>query len=126
MSTPAETPARTRQAWFFAGLLVVALILAGAISYFAYPHPDGLDTVTLEGCVVTEVDGAEGLSGECIAQNARDHPLANSPFADYTINGDGGFVGLAGVLGVLATLVVAGGLFWLLRRRSSSGSGGST
>jgi cobalt/nickel transport protein len=58
--------------------------------------------------------------GDCIAQNAGEHHLADSPLADYAVGGDDRFTGLAGVLGVLATLVVAGGLFWLLRPRSKS------
>ena len=44
---------------------------------------------------------------------------AGSPLADYAIGGAEGTVGLAGVLGVIVTLAVAGGLFWLLRRRSA-------
>lgn len=103
---------------FFAGFLLVALLLAGAVSYLAYPHPDGLDTVANEGCTVTEVNGAEQLEGRCIARNATEHALAGSPFADYTVGGDGATTGIAGVVGVLATLLVSGGLFWLLRRRT--------
>lgn len=108
-----------RQLGFFVGFLLVALVLAGGISYFASSEPDGLDATTLKGCEVTEVNGVEQLSGQCIAQNAREHPLAGGPLADYAVGGDAGLVGLAGVVGVIATLVVAGGLFWVIRRRSS-------
>jgi len=101
---------------FFAGFALVALIIAGALSYFADTNPDGLDTATLEGC---EVVGEE-LVGDCIAQNAGEHHLAESPLADYAVDGDDRFTGIAGILGVLATLVVAGGLFWLLRTRNKS------
>jgi cobalt/nickel transport protein len=102
---------------FFVGFGVVALLIAGLLSSLASSNPDGLDTVTLHGCEVTEVGGAEQLSGECIAQNARDHALADSPLADYTLGGNDGLVGLAGVIGVLVTLVLAGVLFWLVRPR---------
>jgi uncharacterized membrane protein len=34
-------------------------------------------------------------------------------------------VGAAGVIGVVVTLAVAGGLFWLLRRRGGTGEGGA-
>jgi cobalt/nickel transport protein len=34
------------------------------------------------------------------------------------VSGDSRFTGVAGVVGVVATLAVAGGLFWVLRRRS--------
>ncbi len=115
MSAPAGN---RRAAGFFLGFLAVALLVAGGLSYFASPDPDGLDTVTLDGCDVVQTDAGEQLEGTCIAQHADDHALAGSPLADYTVGGGEGTVGLAGVIGVLVTLVVAGGLFWLLRRRT--------
>jgi cobalt/nickel transport protein len=115
----AAAPSR-RSARFHIGFLVVALAIAGGLSYFASPHPDGLDSVTLQGCQVTEVGGAEQLAGDCIAQHARDSATAGSPLADYSIGGGHGTVGPAGVIGVLVTLALAGGLFWLLRRRSGT------
>ncbi len=102
---------------FFVAFGVIALLIAGLLSHLASSNPDGLDTATLSGCEVTEVNGAEQLSGECIAQNARDNSLAGSPLADYTVGGNDGLVGVAGVIGVLVTLVLAGGLFWLARPR---------
>lgn len=114
---------RRDPAGFFVAFGVIALLIAGLLSYLASSNPDGLDTVTLNGCDVTEVDGAEQLSGECIAQNARDHTLAGSPLADYTLGGNDGLVGLAGVIGVLATLALAGGLFWLVRPRQGRSTG---
>ncbi|MGH3883578.1 MAG: PDGLE domain-containing protein [Pseudonocardiaceae bacterium] len=102
---------------FFVAFGVVALLIAGLLSYLASSNPDGLDSATLQGCQVTEVDGTEQVSGECIAQNARDHDLAGSPLADYTLGGNDGTVGVAGVIGVLVTLILAGGLFWLVRPR---------
>lgn len=100
---------------FSVGFLVVALIVAGGLSYFASSSPDGLDTVTLSGCTLDEA--GEPTGGQCIAQNAQDHGLAGSPLADYAVGGAEGSVGLAGILGVLVTLAVAGGLFWVLRTR---------
>ncbi|HKR49403.1 MAG TPA: PDGLE domain-containing protein [Pseudonocardiaceae bacterium] len=102
---------------FFVSFGVIAILIAGLLSYLASSNPDGLDTVTLNGCEVTEVDGGEQLSGECIAQNARNHALADSPLADYTLGGNDKLVGVAGVIGVLVTLALAGGLFWLARPR---------
>ncbi|MBW0115560.1 PDGLE domain-containing protein [Pseudonocardia abyssalis] len=111
MSTP--TRSRTR---FYVGFLLVALLIAGGLSYFASSDPDGLDSVTLSGCTL---DGAgEPVGGTCIAQNAEDHHLSDSPLADYAIGGSEGSVGAAGIIGVIVTLVVAGGLFWVLRKRS--------
>jgi cobalt/nickel transport protein len=118
MSTPA--PSR-RSARFFIGFLAVALLVAGVLSYLASPHPDGLDTVTLDGCQVVETDAGEQLDGTCIAQNAGDHTFAGSPLADYAVGGSDGTVGLAGVIGVLVTVVVAGGLFQVLRKRRGPG-----
>jgi cobalt/nickel transport protein len=106
-----RTPTR-----FFLGFLLVALAIAGGLSYLASSAPDGLDSVTLAGCELSEE--GEPVGGECIAQNAREHGLAGGPLADYAVGGAEGSVGLAGVLGVVVTLAVAGGLFWLLRRRS--------
>lgn len=114
MTTPHS---RRSAAGFFIGFGVIALLIAGLLSYLASSNPDGLDSATLNGCQVTEVDGAEQLSGECIAQNARDHALAGGPLADYTLGGNDGLVGVAGVIGVLVTLALAGGLFWLARPR---------
>jgi cobalt/nickel transport protein len=114
-----NAPGGTRRAaGFFLAFLAVALLVAGGLSYLASPDPDGLDTVTLNGCDVVETDAGEQLEGSCIAQNADDHALAGSPLADYAVGGGDGTVGLAGVIGVLVTLVLAGGLFWLLRPRS--------
>lgn len=106
---------------FLLGFLLIALLLAGAVSYLADSNPDGLDHATLAGCEVVEGPSGEELRGTCIAQNAAEHGLASGPLADYTVAGDAGLVGVAGVIGVLVTLVVAGGLFWLLRRRPGRG-----
>ncbi|HEY0637187.1 MAG TPA: PDGLE domain-containing protein [Pseudonocardiaceae bacterium] len=106
---------------FLIGFGLAALVIAGALSYLADPDPDGLDSVTRRGCVADEATGE--LSGECIARDATNHALGDGPLADYTVNGDDGLTGLAGVAGVTATFGVAGGLFWLLRRRSPAGSG---
>ncbi|MDN5857319.1 MAG: PDGLE domain-containing protein [Pseudonocardia sp.] len=109
-----------RPTGFFAGFLLVALVVAGGLSYLASSAPDGLDTVTLHGC---EVAGEEQLEGTCIAQNATDSATAGSPLADYAVGGTAGSVGLAGVLGVLVCAAVGGGLFWVLRRRASASGG---
>ncbi|MGH3935366.1 MAG: PDGLE domain-containing protein [Pseudonocardiaceae bacterium] len=107
-----RSPAR-----FFVAFGIIALLIAGLLSYLASSSPDGLDSATLNGCEITEVAGTEQLSGQCIAQNARDHDLAGGPLADYSLGGKDGTVGVAGVIGVLVTLALAGGLFWLMRPR---------
>jgi cobalt/nickel transport protein len=109
----------SKRTLFFVGFALVALILAGGVSYFASSSPDGLDATTQQGCTVGPNDE---LTGSCIAQNAKDHSLKSGPLADYTVNGNDGLTGVAGVIGVIATLAVAGGLFWLLRKRTPTRS----
>jgi cobalt/nickel transport protein len=98
--------------------LFVALLLAGVVSNFASGSPDGLDSASTRGCTLN-ADG-EITGGTCMAQGAEDHEVAGSPFADYGIVGLSNpylSTGLSGVLGVLVTFGVAGGVFWLVRSR---------
>lgn len=128
MSTEREPDLRTdgagrtrRRGRFFVVLALAASVLAGAVSYLADGSPDGLEAVTREGCA--EVDGE--LRGDCLAREEREHDLAGSVFADYTLGGDDTFTGLVGVLGVLATLAVTVVLLWLPARGRRSRGGGS-
>ncbi len=89
--------------WFLGIGLVVALIVAGVVSGFASGDPDGLERVSID----------EGFD-----ETAQDHTLADSPLADYTVEGvdDGRLsTGLAGIIGVAITLAVSGGLFYGIR-----------
>jgi cobalt/nickel transport protein len=102
-------PVGRRVSWI-AGLLLT-LVIAGVVSYYASSHPDGLEW-------------AAGESG--FADTARDSAAADSPLADYGVAGvDDGRLsgGLAGVIGVAVTLVLAGGLTLLLRRRTGTAPG---
>lgn len=101
---------------FYLGFALAALLIAGMLSYLASSHPDGLDSATLRGCESTETDSGETLTGSCIAQSATEHRMTGSPLADYTIFGSDSLSGVAGVIGVIATFAVAGGLFWLIAR----------
>lgn len=109
---------------FLLGFLLAALVIAGGLSYLASPDPDGLDSVTLDGCTVTATDAGERLDGTCIAQNATDHGLAGSPLADYAVGGRAGTTGLAGVIGVLVTALLGFLLFRTLARTGRSRPGG--
>ena len=86
------------------GVLVSAL-LAGGASYYASSHPDGLEKVAEEiGFIDTAKDSAN----------------ADTALADYGVKGienERLSVGAAGVIGVVATGAVSGGLFLLLRRK---------
>jgi cobalt/nickel transport protein len=111
-----------KRSWGFVGAgLLVALLLAGVVSNYASSHPDGLDSSLLQGCTVDADDNIVG--GSCPAQEARDHELADGPLADYGVRGiDNDFLstGLSGVIGVLLTFAVGGGIFWLVRRRDTT------
>jgi cobalt/nickel transport protein len=94
---------RTRT--FAVAALVVTLLLAGVASYYASSHPDGLEHVA-------EKTG--------FLDTADDHPAGDGPMADYSVKGvDSPRLagGLAGVVGVVVTLVLAGVLGYAVRRR---------
>ena len=96
----------------FAVALLVSLLLAGVVSYYASSHPDGLEHVAEQ---VGFIDTAE------------DSATADSPLADYSTKGVGDerlSVGISGVIGVLVVVVLSTGLFWMLRRRGSDTSDG--
>jgi cobalt/nickel transport protein len=88
--------------------LLVALVLAGVASYYASSHPDGLEHVA-------------GRTG--FLDSADDHPAGDGPFADYATKGvDDARLsgGLAGVVGTVVVLVIAGGIGFAVRRRGST------
>jgi cobalt/nickel transport protein len=119
----------TRRSRFLLGFLLAALVIAGGLSYLASPEPDGLDSVTLHGCTVSETADGERLDGTCIAQTVRaqdagEPATAGSPLADYAVGGRDGTTGLAGVVGVLVTALVAGLVFRVLRRPRPHPDGG--
>ena len=110
------TDTTQRRWWFWIGFAVSTLLIAGGVSYLASSSPDGLDAATRQGCQVVETTGGEQLRGDCIAQHAENHAMAGSPLADYAIAGKNGTGGLAGIAGVVVTVAVAGGAFWLIAR----------
>ena len=88
--------------------VVVALLLAGVVSFYSSGSPDGLERVAEDG----------GFSS-----TSEDSPAADSPLADYSVRGvDDSRLsgGVAGVVGTLVVLVLAGGLAFALRRREPS------
>jgi cobalt/nickel transport protein len=98
---------RVRRKAVLIGFLLVALLIAGVGSFYASSNPDGLE-------FVAEKTG--------FLDHSKDSPVAGSPFADYSTKGiDNTRLsgGVAGVVGALTVLVIAGGLFWVLRRRGS-------
>jgi len=90
---------------FYLSFFLVAIALAGGASYYASTQPDGLEKVAEE---------------EGFLDTAKDSPVADSPLSDYGILGldnERLSVGLAGVIGVIATALVALALFTLLRKK---------
>ena len=90
---------------FFAGFLLVALLVAGVASYYASSHPDGLN-------FVAEKTG--------FINHEKASPTSDGPFAGYSTKGiDNERLsgGVAGVAGCVLVLALGSGLFWVLRRR---------
>lgn len=93
--------------------LVASVFIAGIASYYASSHPDGLE-------YVAEQQGFD--------ESAQDSATSNSPLADYgveSVTDERVSVGLAGVIGVGVTALVAFGLFLLLAGRSRARQGRS-
>ncbi|WP_052111802.1 PDGLE domain-containing protein [Knoellia subterranea] len=88
--------------------LVVCVVLAAIVSFWASGHPDGLEFV------------AEKLG---FIDSAGEHATGDSPLADYGVAGiDNARLsgGLAGLIGVVVVAAVAFGLMHLLRRRGTT------
>ncbi|MFD9333529.1 energy-coupling factor ABC transporter permease [Streptomyces sp. NPDC060028] len=101
---PVAVAARSPRKLWAAGL-VTALVLAGFVSFYASASPDGLEKVAAD---------------KGIDRKVTEHAAADSPLADYSVKdvGDARLSGgLAGVIGVGATVVVGTGIFWTVRRR---------
>jgi hypothetical protein len=109
VSTAGRDRRNGRHLWLVAG--AVTLVLAGVVSFYASSQPDGLEKVAED---------------EGFLETATDHDLADSPLAEYGVEGvddDRLSVGLAGVAGVALTLAFGGGLFWLVRKRGGEDDG---
>ena len=103
-TTAPEKTRASRTGWFVIGGIVVALLLAGIVSFYASSSPDGLEKVAAE----------QGLDS-----NVQDSAVADSPLADYGVSGvenERLSVAVAGVIGVVITFAVAGGIFLLVRK----------
>ena len=85
-----------------AGGAVAAALIAGGLSFLASGSPDGLERVA---------------ESEGFADSARDHAFGGFALAEYGEIG-GVPVGLAGLLGVVVTVIVGVTVFRLVRRRS--------
>ncbi|MET7858390.1 energy-coupling factor ABC transporter permease [Streptomyces sp. NPDC005318] len=101
--TAAVAARSTRKVWVTG--LVAALVLAGFVSFYASASPDGLEKVAAD----------QGIDEKAEPHASKDSPLADygvRDISDARISG-----GLAGVIGVGATVVAGSGVFWAVRRR---------
>ncbi|HZX38692.1 MAG TPA: PDGLE domain-containing protein, partial [Streptomyces sp.] len=101
---PEPVAARSPRKLLLAGL-AASLVLAGFVSFYASADPDGLEKVAAD---------------KGIGAKAEEHAAADSPLADYGVEGitDARISGgLAGVIGVGATVAAGTGVFWAVRRR---------
>jgi hypothetical protein len=108
--TSTTTKKRVPFKWVAVGIAVVALLLAGVVSYYASAHPDGLMYVA----------GKTGFIDQETAHNGANGPLAG--YGTKGVDNERLSGGLAGVIGTVVVLVVAGGLVLLVRRRPTDSS----
>ena len=90
---------------FYISGFVISLFLAGVVSFYASSSPDGLEKV------------AEDIG---FIETAKDHSNVDGALADYGVKGienERTSVGVAGVIGVIGTAVVAGIGFKLIARK---------
>jgi hypothetical protein len=93
---------------FFASAMITSAILAGGVSFYASSSPDGLEKV------------AEDIG---FIETAKEHAFSDFTLADYGIAGFENArlsVGIAGLIGIGATALLAMGLFMLIRKKSPS------
>jgi cobalt/nickel transport protein len=90
---------------FYISGFIISLFLAGVVSFYASSSPDGLEKVAQD---IGFID------------KAKDHTNADGTLADYGVKGienERASVGVAGVIGVIGTAVIAGIGFKLIARK---------
>ena len=105
-AVPVAARSSHRKVWLTG--LAASLLLAGVVSFYASASPDGLEKVAKD---------------QGIDQNTKKHHTEDSPLAGYGVKdiADARLSGgLAGVIGVGATVVAGSGIFWAVRRRRTN------
>ncbi|MEW6447683.1 MAG: PDGLE domain-containing protein [Bacillota bacterium] len=88
--------------------LIVALLIAGALSPFASPYPDGLEKVAETKGFIDQGEGKE---------------VVHAPIPDYTTPGlksEGTATAVAGIMGTVITFAAAYGVGRILKQRRSA------
>lgn len=105
---------RVRRRVSLGAFVVAGLAVSAALAFLVSPEassePDGLDKVAID----------EGFADE-----EANHALEDAPTAGYGVEGvddDRLSTGLAGLIGVAVTFLLAGGLFLVVKRTSRSPS----
>ena len=96
---------------FLVAFALVAVVLAGGVSYYASSAPDGLNRVAAD---------------QGIAKREKPHALGDGPMAGYAVKGVSSSWlsgGLAGVTGVVVVLALTSGLTFAVRRRNTAARG---
>ena len=96
---------------FFVGFALVAVVLAGGVSFFASSAPDGLNRVAQDHGIATREPHAD-----------------DGPMAGYGVRGVATpwlSQGIAGVVGVGVVLALTSGLAFAVRRRREPSAGRS-
>ncbi|MFM7623645.1 MAG: PDGLE domain-containing protein [Actinomycetota bacterium] len=89
---------------FYLYFFSASILVAGVLSFYASSSPDGLEKVAED---------------KGFLENAKNSATANSPLSDYGVSGishERLSVGLAGIIGVLVTALIAFGMFYLVKR----------
>lgn len=85
--------------------VVISLLVAGLLSFYASSHPDGLEKVAKD---------------QGFIDTAKEAVNSGSPLANYGVSGVANerlSVGLSGVIGVVATLLVSVLIFRFIAKR---------
>ena len=94
-----------KQKTFLISGFVASLFIAGVVSFYASSTPDGLEKV------------AEDIG---FIETAKENTNSDVIFSDYGVQGvenERLSVGVAGVIGVIASGAISTGIFFLIRRK---------
>ena len=108
-------------------LAIATVVVGGALSLFASPHPDGLEWSIEKVAGTAELDAASPLHADSEKMQEKTAFLPDYTYADAGEGGSAAGTSLSGIVGALLTFIVAGGTGWLItslkRRKHVTGDG---